>query len=70
MKDVETLPACYRDGVTKAKSHLEFKLEKDLEHNSKVFFHWYSGNEREAKESVEPTFSEIRDPGTKKRGCT
>lgn len=32
MKGMEALPAHNRDGVRKAKAHLEFKLEKDLEH--------------------------------------
>lgn len=69
LKDMETLPACDRDGVMKAKSHLEFKLEKDLEHN-KFSSIGTLAKKREAKESVGPMFSEIRGPGTKKRGCT
>lgn len=52
LKDMETLPARNTDGVRKAKAHLEFKLEKDLEHNRKAFLHWYTGNKREAKENV------------------
>lgn len=59
------MPAHNRDGVRKAKAHLEFNVEKDLEYNRKAFLHGYTGSEREAKESVGPSFSEIRDPGIK-----
>lgn len=69
MKDRETLPAPNRDGVRKAKAHLEFKLEKDLEYSRKAFLLRYTGK-REAKESVGLLFSAIRDPGTKESGCT
>lgn len=60
LKDMETLPAHNRDGVRKAKAQLEFKLEKDLEYNRKAFLHRYTGNKREAKESVDTLISEIR----------
>lgn len=70
LKDMETLPAHIRDGVRKAKGHLEFKQEKDLENNRTAFLCRYTGNKKEAEESVDPLFSEIRDLWTKKRGCT
>lgn len=67
---METLHAHNRNGVRKAKAHLEFKVEKELEYNRKGFLHKYAGSKREAKENVSSLFSEIRDPGTKERGCT
>lgn len=67
-KDMKTLPASNRDGVRKARAHLEFKLEKDLEYNRTAFLCRYTGNKEEAKENVELLFSEIGDLGTKERG--
>lgn len=54
-----------RDGVRKAKAHLELKLAREVEDNMKGFLHKYAGSKREAKESVGPLPSEIGGPSDK-----
>ncbi|CAM4659528.1 unnamed protein product [Caretta caretta] len=48
--------AC-RNGIRKAKSHLELQLARDVKSNKKGFFR-YVGNKKKAKESVGPLLNE------------
>lgn len=52
--------AC-RGRIRKAKAHLELKLARGMEDSRKSFLHEYIGSKREAKESVGPFLSRVRN---------
>lgn len=51
-----------RDGIKKAKAHIELKLARDMKNNKS--FYIYTGQKRKAKESVAPLINEKGDLAT------
>ena len=53
----DTVQLC-RDGVRKAKAHLELNLARDVKHNKKGFYS-YTGDKRKTRENVGPLLSKM-----------